>query len=58
MMYVKLLTEHFPQCALERKIPIVSPEWITENYQIWLKGDDVDLEKVRVRISAFQRVAQ
>ncbi|KAG7088076.1 hypothetical protein E1B28_012107 [Marasmius oreades] len=32
-------------CALERKIPILSPEWITENYQIWLRGDDVDLEE-------------
>ncbi|KAF8193425.1 hypothetical protein BJ912DRAFT_241190 [Pholiota molesta] len=32
-------------CALERKIPIVKPSWITENYQIWLKGDDVDIHK-------------
>ncbi|KAF9262954.1 hypothetical protein L218DRAFT_372662 [Marasmius fiardii PR-910] len=32
-------------CALERKIPILSPDWIAENYQIWLKGDDVDLEQ-------------
>ncbi|KAF8963181.1 hypothetical protein BDZ97DRAFT_1822178, partial [Flammula alnicola] len=32
-------------CALERKIPILKPSWITENYQIWLKGDDVDVTK-------------
>ncbi|KAH9481897.1 DNA topoisomerase 2-binding protein 1-A [Psilocybe cubensis] len=32
-------------CALERKIPIVTPSWITENYKIWLKGDDVDVVK-------------
>ncbi|KAF5326928.1 hypothetical protein D9619_004298 [Psilocybe cf. subviscida] len=31
-------------CALERKIPIVKPSWITDNYQIWLRGDDVDAE--------------
>ncbi|KAF5326934.1 hypothetical protein D9619_004296 [Psilocybe cf. subviscida] len=31
-------------CALERKIPIVKPSWITENYQIWLRGDDDDVE--------------
>ncbi|KAK7060262.1 protein kinase activating protein dpb11 [Paramarasmius palmivorus] len=30
-------------CALERKIPILTPEWVTENYQIWLRGDDVDM---------------
>ncbi|KAF9483199.1 hypothetical protein BDN70DRAFT_874071 [Pholiota conissans] len=32
-------------CALQRKIPIVKPSWITENYQIWLKGDDVDVHQ-------------
>ena len=36
----------FKQCALERKIPIVKPSWIMENYQIWLKGDDVDMAQV------------
>ncbi|KAG6919626.1 hypothetical protein DXG01_003490 [Tephrocybe rancida] len=30
-------------CALERKIPILQPSWITESYQTWLKGDDVEL---------------
>ncbi|KAG2120236.1 hypothetical protein DEU56DRAFT_835773 [Suillus clintonianus] len=30
-------------CALERKIPIMCPEWITDAYQVWLRGDDVDL---------------
>ncbi|KAH7928309.1 hypothetical protein BV22DRAFT_1083119 [Leucogyrophana mollusca] len=41
-------------CALERKIPIMRPEWITESYDIWLRGDDVDLhesiEKYRLPI--------
>ncbi|KAF8629979.1 hypothetical protein AX17_005544 [Amanita inopinata Kibby_2008] len=32
-------------CALERQIPILKPSWITENYQIWLKGDDVDFKE-------------
>ncbi|PPR02379.1 hypothetical protein CVT24_011721 [Panaeolus cyanescens] len=32
-------------CAIERKIPILKPSWITENYQIWLQGDDVELEE-------------
>jgi hypothetical protein len=36
-----------PQCALERKIPILQPSWITDSYQTWLRGDDVDLQKVR-----------
>ncbi|KAG8212867.1 hypothetical protein J3R82DRAFT_11191 [Butyriboletus roseoflavus] len=32
-------------CALERKIPIMSPDWITEAHAIWLRGDDVDVEQ-------------
>ncbi|KAG5636707.1 hypothetical protein H0H81_007103 [Sphagnurus paluster] len=32
-------------CALERKIPILQPSWIAENYQVWLRGDDVELEE-------------
>jgi hypothetical protein len=44
------------QCALERKIPILKSSWITESYQIWLRGDDVDLEEVRrERHGPFQR---
>jgi hypothetical protein len=44
------------QCALERKIPILKSSWITESYQIWLRGDDVDLEEVRrERHGHFQR---
>jgi DNA replication regulator DPB11 len=34
------------QCALERKIPIMCPEWITDAHQVWLRGDDVDLAEV------------
>ena len=34
------------QCALERKIPILKPSWVAENYQVWLRGDDVDILKV------------
>lgn len=30
-------------CALERKIPIMDPLWVEEAYDIWLRGDDVDL---------------
>ncbi|KAF9450451.1 hypothetical protein P691DRAFT_725915 [Macrolepiota fuliginosa MF-IS2] len=31
-------------CALERKIPIMKPSWIEESYEVWLRGDDVDLQ--------------
>ncbi|KAJ7123099.1 hypothetical protein C8R44DRAFT_919020 [Mycena epipterygia] len=30
-------------CALERKIPILTPAWIIESHRIWQHGDDVDL---------------
>ncbi|KAG2363840.1 hypothetical protein BDR07DRAFT_1281295 [Suillus spraguei] len=30
-------------CALERKIPIMCPEWIADAHQVWLRGDDVYL---------------
>ncbi|KAL1686480.1 hypothetical protein GGG16DRAFT_128671 [Schizophyllum commune] len=29
-------------CALERRIPILKPTYVTENYEVWLRGDDVD----------------
>ncbi|KAF8903729.1 hypothetical protein CPB84DRAFT_1746116 [Gymnopilus junonius] len=35
------------KCALERKIPIMKPSWINESYQIWLRGDDVNVPKVQ-----------
>ncbi|KAH9930122.1 uncharacterized protein B0H18DRAFT_162219 [Fomitopsis serialis] len=42
------------RCALENKIPIMHPDWITESFDIWLKGDDVDLptsiEKYRLPV--------
>ncbi|KAF8872587.1 hypothetical protein BD779DRAFT_1613786 [Infundibulicybe gibba] len=31
------------QCALERGVPILKPSWVSESYQVWLRGDDVDL---------------
>lgn len=43
--YVTLV--YLPQCALENRIPIMHPNWITESHQIWLKGDDVDFHQVR-----------
>ncbi|KAF9078080.1 hypothetical protein BDP27DRAFT_1310729 [Rhodocollybia butyracea] len=33
------------QVALENKIPILQPSWVTESYYVWLHGDDVDLEQ-------------
>ncbi|KAJ4496321.1 hypothetical protein C8J55DRAFT_484199 [Lentinula edodes] len=33
------------KCALEHKIPILQPSWITESYDIWLHGDDVDFRQ-------------
>ncbi|KAL0069152.1 protein kinase activating protein dpb11 [Marasmius tenuissimus] len=45
-------------CALERKIPILSPEWITENYKVWLRGDDVDIEEslTKYKLPVFSNV--
>ena len=37
------------QCAVERRTPIMKPSWITECYQVWLRGDDVDFEEASVR---------
>ena len=39
---------HLAQCALERRIPILKPTYVTENYEVWLRGDDVDAVGVRV----------
>ncbi|KDQ24788.1 hypothetical protein PLEOSDRAFT_1047578 [Pleurotus ostreatus PC15] len=33
-------------CAVERKIPILQPSWITECFQVWLRGDDVDVAEM------------
>ncbi|OCH94853.1 hypothetical protein OBBRIDRAFT_884411 [Obba rivulosa] len=33
------------KCALENRIPIMHPSWVTESYQIWLRGDDVDVQE-------------
>ncbi|KZT29900.1 hypothetical protein NEOLEDRAFT_1084778 [Neolentinus lepideus HHB14362 ss-1] len=33
------------RCAVERKIPIMTPEWILESYEVWLRGDDVDVQE-------------
>ncbi|KAL0945523.1 hypothetical protein HGRIS_001005 [Hohenbuehelia grisea] len=45
-------------CAVERKIPILKPSWITECYQVWLRGDDVDVDAVleRHRLPVFSGV--
>ncbi|TFY52675.1 hypothetical protein EVJ58_g9881 [Rhodofomes roseus] len=31
------------RCALENRIPIMRSSWITESFDVWLKGDDVNL---------------
>ncbi|KAF5340459.1 hypothetical protein D9758_013575 [Tetrapyrgos nigripes] len=36
-------------CALERKIPILLPSFVTESYEIWLRGDDVDVTEVMAK---------
>jgi hypothetical protein len=36
------------QCALDNRIPIMHPDWITECYKVWLRGDDVNIEEVSV----------
>ncbi|KAK0467367.1 uncharacterized protein EV420DRAFT_1474679 [Desarmillaria tabescens] len=41
-------------CALQLKIPILQPKWITECHEVWLRGDDFDvqesLEKYRLPV--------
>ncbi|TFY58573.1 hypothetical protein EVG20_g8092, partial [Dentipellis fragilis] len=32
-------------CALSRQIPIMKPEWILDSFDIWQRGDDVDLDE-------------
>ncbi|GJE85651.1 BRCT domain-containing protein [Phanerochaete sordida] len=46
------------KCALECRIPVMHPDWITESYKIWLRGDDVNLEEsVRdYRLPVFEGV--
>lgn len=48
-LFAHLRTDICYQCALERKIPILLPSWVDESYEVWLRGDDVDLEKVSSR---------
>ncbi|KAI0257934.1 hypothetical protein BC834DRAFT_1046509, partial [Gloeopeniophorella convolvens] len=31
-------------CAVERKIPILKPSWITDTFEIWQRGDDFDFD--------------
>jgi len=33
------------KCALENRIPIMHPSWITDSHEAWLRGDDVDLQQ-------------
>ncbi|KAH8831551.1 hypothetical protein DL96DRAFT_1705981 [Flagelloscypha sp. PMI_526] len=42
-------------CAVERKIPILTPRWIFDSYDLWLKGDDVDFEQsvITYRLPVF-----
>ncbi|KAI0725684.1 hypothetical protein C8Q72DRAFT_577757 [Fomitopsis betulina] len=46
------------RCALENRIPIMHSNWITESHEIWLRGDDVDLEAsiARHRLPIFTGV--
>ncbi|TFK50096.1 hypothetical protein OE88DRAFT_1682172 [Heliocybe sulcata] len=46
------------RCAVERKIPIMKPEWILDSYEVWLKGDDVDMqESLRIhRVPIFDSI--
>ncbi|KIK82227.1 hypothetical protein PAXRUDRAFT_832338 [Paxillus rubicundulus Ve08.2h10] len=43
-----IATEHGSakyMCALERKIPIMNPQWIMDAHAVWLRGDDAHLEE-------------
>ncbi|KAK0202902.1 hypothetical protein DFS33DRAFT_940575 [Desarmillaria ectypa] len=45
-------------CALQLKIPILQPEWITECYEVWLRGDDFDVQESldKYRLPVFSGV--
>ncbi|KAI0035513.1 hypothetical protein K488DRAFT_43095, partial [Vararia minispora EC-137] len=45
-------------CAVERKIPILKPSWILDNFEIWLRGDFFDFEESieQHRLPIFDRV--
>lgn len=46
------------ECALQLKIPILLPKWITECYEVWLRGDDFDVEESleKYRLPVFSGV--
>ncbi|KAF8920607.1 hypothetical protein CPB85DRAFT_1272057 [Mucidula mucida] len=33
------------KCAVEHRIPIMQPSWISVCHEVWLRGDDVDLNE-------------
>jgi hypothetical protein len=41
------------QCAVERKVIIMKPTWVLDNFDIWLRGDDFNLAEVRVPTIQF-----
>ncbi|KIY66758.1 hypothetical protein CYLTODRAFT_491227 [Cylindrobasidium torrendii FP15055 ss-10] len=43
------------KCAVRHAVPIMLSTWITECYEVWLRGDDVDLQKslTKYRLPVF-----
>ncbi|KAI0688222.1 hypothetical protein BC835DRAFT_1373595 [Cytidiella melzeri] len=46
------------KCALQNNIPVMHPSWITDSYETWLKGDDLNLtESIQMhRLPIFSKV--
>jgi DNA replication regulator DPB11 len=44
------------QYAIEGRIPVMTPEWIKESHEIWLRGDQIDLPWMQqeYRMQPFQ----
>lgn len=37
----------FTKYAVEHRIPVMSPTWISDAYDSWIQGEEVNLEEVR-----------
>ncbi|KAI0084130.1 hypothetical protein BDY19DRAFT_973992 [Irpex rosettiformis] len=46
------------KCAVENNITIMHPSWVEDSYEIWLKGDDVNLKEciAQHRLPIFNNV--
>lgn len=46
MTITNVLFLTYYQCAVERKLPILTESWAKDIHDAWLKGEEIDLDKV------------